>query len=83
MPSLPSKPPPPAARRAAHQSQLPEQAVLPAYRGRPLQAFLAACDGCAEVGHSKDHLPPAAARCLVCAQNRKSVSGAPAMLWGV
>lgn len=51
--------------------QVHDAAILPAYRGARLRAFLAACDECDEAGTVKEHYVADAACCLVCAENNK------------
>lgn len=71
-----------APTHPACSAQLPEEALLPAYRGDPLQRLCSLCDSCCEPGHPKDHLAPATADCRVCAQHRKTVgAGCPSQAW--
>lgn len=53
--------------------QVLEVAVLPAYRGAPLQAFLQACEACTEGGTTKTHYAADSADCMPCASNTKAV----------
>ncbi|KAL4436382.1 hypothetical protein ABPG77_009944 [Micractinium sp. CCAP 211/92] len=61
-----------AAKLKWLMQQVHTAAILPAYRGDRLHAFLAACDECAEAGTTKEHHAAEAAHCLVCAENNKS-----------
>jgi hypothetical protein len=53
--------------------QVLEAAILPAYRGAPLQAFLQACEACTEGGTTKTHYAADSADCMPCASNTKAV----------